>query len=521
MKTRFQGIFFIFLLTAITMTVSGRDFGQTEISMWQTAEWSIEQTEPAGNPFDAVAKVTFKHQSSDREHTTEMFYDGEGDYRFRFCGTLAGDWDFESQSKIPALDGHSGTVRVAKNTNPSIKGFVTHVGNTFAVQVKDASDLQAYVFNVFMSRVKHPAFLDEFGPDLEDAREKAGAYFNNVMHNGFEIIFIHVNNNWFKHGARKYSEHNSENPDPTSFAVLEEIITTVYQLGGRVHIWAWGDESRQWTPKGLPGGIHGEADRRLMRYIAARLGPLPGWTMGYGFDLHEWTNSKQLNAWARYLHRHFGWQHLLCARGHILEGPDNMNSYDGFGRDVQLKTTPHGPADYAEIVEDLASDKQRPHFYEERHSYKRSGFDLDMDGTRRLLWEETMAGGMGGFFGFYPDSPYPYPNPEQLRIHYRFWHEQQKFTLDMEPANKLIEGGVALFSPSTGRCILYQKETDTVRVDLSRLSGRYHAFAVDTVREGDQIDIGGIDTSKKEWIWKAPRQSDWVFVLEKGGFLKP
>ena len=30
--------------------------------------------------------------------------------------------------------------------------------------------------------------------------------------------------------------------------------------------------------------------------------------MGYGFDLHEWTDTKQLHEWASFLHSEFGWE---------------------------------------------------------------------------------------------------------------------------------------------------------------------------------------------------------------------
>ncbi|MHC4743643.1 MAG: DUF5060 domain-containing protein [Planctomycetota bacterium] len=494
---------------------SARDLGRRDARVWEVIDWEAEPEEYSGNPFDVVAEVTFAHNAAGKKRTTQMFYDSGRTWKFRFVGTRTGEWTFETSSDAPGLDGLTGSVRVRENDDPGIKGFVTNVGNKFAVQIEHEADVRAYIFNVYMSRVKHPAYLDEFGPDLEDVRKKALGYFEDAKANGFEIIFIHVNNNWFKHGVREHNKHKSEDPDPVAFDVLEEIITTVHKLGGRVHIWAWGDESRKWTPRGVPGGINGKADRRLQRYIAARLGPMPGWTMGYGFDLHEWTNTEQLNSWAEYLHGHFGWQHLLCARGHILDGPQNMNSYDGFGRNVPLKTTSHGPKDYAEILEDLESDKTRPHFYEERHSYKRSGFPLDMDGTRRLLWWETMAGGMGGFFGFYPNSPHPYPNPEQLRTHYEFWHTKGRFQLNMEPAKDFIEGGCALGNLSTGRYVFYKEDTDTIRMNLKRFPGMHKAVAVDTKKPYEEIDIHGVNGKYQEW--KAPYKSDWAIAFARGG----
>jgi len=489
----------------------GKKLDDKKAVMWKYVQWQIEDVPYTGNPFDAVAKVTFRHRDSGEQRTTEMFYDGGGTWKFRFTGTRLGRWTFTTDSNVPQLGGHRGSIIVEENANSKVKGFLANAGNKFAVQLKEASDLRGYVFNVFMDRVKFPAFLEEFGSDTEQVEKSTRAYLEHSLQNGFEIIFVHVNNNWFKFGSRSYAEHDSENPDPVTFAVLETIITTVHQLGGRVHIWAWGDESRKWTPKGLPGGVNGEADRRLQRYIAARLGPLPGWTMGYGFDLHEWTNEREVNSWAEFLHGYFGWQHLLSARGQQLEGPYNINSYDGFGRGVPLATTHGGPKNYGEIVEDLDGDSTRPHFYEERHSYKREGFDLDMDGTRRLLWWETMAGGMGGFFGFYPDSPHPYPNRKQLRTHYTFWHTKKRFLLDMERANNLTDGGHVLRSASGDRCVFYQENTSSIRMSLTGMAQPQPAVAVDAEKEYEEIHLGTF--SSEGHVWKAPYPSDWAIAV--------
>ncbi|MGD8499134.1 MAG: DUF5060 domain-containing protein, partial [Phycisphaerales bacterium] len=488
-----------------------RDFNDRAGIMWEYMEWSVESVPYSGNAFDALATVTFSHADTGQKRVTEMFYDGNGAWRFRFTGTRTGKWTFKTSSDVRELNGHVGSVTITENPDGGIKGFLTHVGNKYAIQVKDDTDLRGYLFNVYMSRVEYPAFLDEFGSDLVEVEKKALAYLAEARENGFEIIFLHVNNNWFKFGVRRHDEHDSASPDPAAFGVLETIVKTVHQAGGRAHIWAWGDESRKWTPRGVPGGINGRTDRRLQRYIAARLGPLPGWTIGYGFDLHEWANTEQLNAWAAFLHKNFGWQHLGCARGHRLEGAFNVNSYDGFGRDVPLRTTSHGPADYQEIAEDLDGDSARPHLYEERHSYKREGFKLDMDGTRRLLWWESMAGGMGGFYGFYPDSPHPYPNPEQLRAHYKFWHTKERFKLDMQRADSLTGSGHVLSARSSTHYIFYRENTSSIRMDLSDMKGTQPAIAVDTKKEYTEIEVGRL--ANIEHVWKAPYRSDWAIAV--------
>ncbi len=480
--------------------------------MWAPCvEWSLENPTWEGNPFDVEATVTFRSEGTGETRTTGMFYAGEQTWKFRFSGTEIGAWRFTTSSKDADLDGHSGTVRVRPNPNPSTRGFLTHQGNRFSIQVGNDAHQEGYIFTVFMDGARFSR--TDFG-DWDEATVRD--YCDAALASGFEIIFIHVNNQWFKRGVLRSDKHDSEDPDLSTFEALERIITTAHSRGCRVHIWAWGDESRRWTPIGV-GGVNGTPDRRLQRYIAARLGPLPGWSMGYGFDLHEWTNAEQVNSWASFLHEQFGWQHLLCARGIPLTGPSNINSYDGFGRDVPLKTSSHGPANYAEIVEDLDGDTTHPHLYEERHSYLRKGFRLDMDGTRRLLWWETMAGGMGGFFGFYPkDSSafvdHPYPNPEQLRTHREFWHLKNRFLVDMTPANDISSSGAyVLRGAAKAHCVAYQEDTNSIKLDLSSMIEALPAVAVDTKRDYREIDLGTVEPGQR--TFSLPSVSDWAIAI--------
>jgi len=484
--------------------------------MWAPCvEWTVENPSWEGNPFDVGGSVTFRHEQTGQTHTTGMFYVGEQTWKFRFSGTRTGAWQFTTSSDDPDLAGLAGTVRIHPNPDPKIRGFLTHRGNRFALQVGNDAHLEGYIFTAFMDGTRFSR--TEFGQWDE---KMVQTYCDAALECGFETLFIHVNNQWFKAGTLSWDQHDSENPDLNTFAALERIITTAHRRGCRVHIWAWGDEQRKWTPIGV-GGINGPADRRLQRYIAARLGPLPGWSMGYGFDLHEWTKPQQVNAWAVFMHEQLGWQHLLCARGLPLGGPDNINSYDGFGRDVPLKTTRHGPRDYAEIAEDIDGDTDRPHLYEERHSYLRKGFSLDMDGTRRLLWWEAMAGGMGGFFGFYPKSSsafvqHPYPNPEQLRTHRTFWQARGRFLLDMKRANELSDSGANVLRDGPGEhYVAYQQDTDAIVLDLSGMPGAQPALAVDTKQEYHPIDLGRIKPGKQSLA--LPSMSDWAVAIGRFG----
>ncbi|MEA2064515.1 MAG: DUF5060 domain-containing protein [Gemmatimonadota bacterium] len=479
-------------------------------------EWTLQNGTYEGNPFDLVASVKFVNPDNGEERVTEMFYAGDDNWKFRFTATSLGNWQFTTFSDDPELDGRGGEVLVIPDSSPGVGGFLTHRGNKFALQRGNSEKPQGYLFNVYMGRANFDSYLESFGTDSAEIADKTVDYLAEANKNGFEIIFLHINNNWFEHGARAHDSHNSVNPDILSFRVLERVITTAHARGGHVHLWAWGDESRKWTPLGVPGGINGSSDRRLQRYIAARLGPLPGWTMGYGFDLHEWTDGNRLNAWASFLHKRFGWQHLLCARGFILNGNSNINSYDGFGRNVPLHTTRGGPQNFHEVLEDIASDTTLPHLYEERHTYNRPEFKLDMDGTRRLLWWQAMAGGMGGFYGFYPSGSsafggYPYPAPEQLRTFKAFWHVRQRFILDMSTSISQGNELLMLKDQKAGRCILYQENAEIIECNLEALRGPQKVVAVDTRKEYAEIDLGTVGPQKQKL--ELPYHSDWAISL--------
>ncbi len=452
-------------------------------------EWSLANPTFDGNPFDLVATARFVHDASGEQRTTEMFYDGEHTWEFRFAGTQTGLWTFTTASEDPDLDARRGRVTVRRNPDPKTTGFLTTQGGKFAVQVGDRDELQAYRFNVFMDRPEFDALnLQAFGdPDLVDA------YLADARNHGFGVIFLHVNNNWFTLGAKSYTEHDSRDPDPRTFSILESVIARAHSNGCRVQIWAWGDESRKWTPIGV-GGINGVPDRRLQRYICARLGPLPGWTMGYGFDLQEWVSEEQLADWADYMHAHLGWQHLLWGRGRSNESLDAV-SYSGPGVDT-----------YEQLLETIKSDPDRPHFFEERFTYTRWD-KYDMATTRRHLWWYALAGGVGSWWGRFPDSP-PYPNPEQLRTVTRFW--EGRFLLDMQPANDLTDG-LALKSTDSDCCVFYREDADSVRMDLRGVNGPQPAVAVDAKKEYAEIGVGGLTPARHSWA--APYRSDWAIAV--------
>lgn len=468
-------------------------------------EWKLSNPDHAGNPYDLVATVTFAHLASGEERRTEMFYDGGDDWKFRFTGTRTGLWKFITRSVDAKLDGHRGEVVI--EPNPGAAGFLTAYGNKWGRLGRD---------EVFVPQLVSYAAPSDYHRKPEKIEADLGTWF---AEHGFNGLHTFVGMAWFDihKGRSGYREIPSTdpNPDPRTFEALELLITRVHRAGGMVHLWAWGDEQRRMTPMGLKGGINGPTDRRLQRYLAARLGPLPGWSLGYGFDLQEWVGSDDLRDWHRYLHGHLGWAHFLGGRA-----PDLEQVYDGLDYSSYQQWRPTYDT-YVEALEKRSPDK--PVFMEDRfrvrvNVYPEKDYDLDM--TRRGLWHSTLAGGAANIWAYLLDPPADgssgiYPNREQILTYARFW--KGRFFKEMVRNNARTDG-VCLERPGT-LWVFYKEDTDAIQMDLGGLKTPFRAVAVDTTRPYAEMDLGPLRSASHRW--KAPHRSDWAVAVGQTQGVKP
>jgi hypothetical protein len=213
---------------------------------------------------------------------------------------------------------------------------------------------------------------------------------------------------------------------------------------------------------------------------------------------------------------------MLSTRAYYLdEVVNNMNSYSGFDRgSEELSTSFGGPEDYFEVLGHFNSDDTRVHFYEERHSYLRDDFNLDMDGSRRLLWWKAMAGGVGGWHGFYTFSPHPYPNPEQLRTYRTFWLVNNRFRLGMAEANTLSDDtNTRVLHDGDRKYIFYRQNAASIQADLSAMPAPQSAVAVDLKQEYTEIDLGTLEPTSQTITLSGV--SDWAIAIGEFGTTVP
>lgn len=396
--------------------VVAQDLDRTGAIWGPYLEWSLANPSYEGNPYDLVADVTFRHPSG-RAHTTEMFYQSGVTWKFRFTGTELGMWSFATSSSDPDLDGRSGTVTIGPNHDPGMKGFVasrfvdddngsrwirTATGEAFIPQyvmyylADDPAQIDAEI-GTFIGEHGFTGFhipvfcrwFDLGSPSCRTLPESSRAGSIEVARAALEEALRRGGLRLVRPGDAPPCASSGPNPDGRTFEILETIITKTYAAGGVVHLWMWGDEQRGQTPHTI-GGLNGGPDRRLQRYVAARLGPLPGWTMGYGFDLDEWTSREDLRRWHAYMHDHLGWPHMLGGRS---AGPNRgtdhrgQQIYDG----LDYAAYEHHQPSYDVYVAALRHLPRIPAFSEDRFRIRLSGAyrekDFDHEMTRATMWD--------------------------------------------------------------------------------------------------------------------------------------
>ncbi len=468
-------------------------------------EWSLKNPSCEGNPYDLVASATFTHRESGEIRTTPMFSAGENTWKFRFTGTRTGVWSLKTSSGDPDLDGKRGTITVRENPDPDVHGFLTSFGNKWGWQ----GTSRAFVPQLVMYR-DPPGYYRK--PELIDREIRL--FFEEHGFNGFHTAVLC---RWFDFEKVRSTEIESPDPNPDSrtFEALELLITKAHAAGGAVHIWAWGDEQRRMTPD--KWGKNGKADRRLQRYIAARLGPLPGWTMGYGFDLDEWVRPAEIKEWRDHLQGLLGWHHFLGGRP---AGPNRGTDHSEdvvWNRPLDYSSYEHHRPDYEVYVAALDATPDQPVFSEDRFRIRKSpyaGKDYDMERTRRGLWHSALAGGVANIWGHLHNSidggaaSGPFPRPEWIKTNSVFF--ESRFLKDLIRDNRITDG-VCLRSPGKGHFIFYKEDADSIEMDLSGMPGARPAVAVDARKAYREIPLGNLKGEKQ--TWSAPNRSDWAVAV--------
>lgn len=535
-------------------------------------EWEIINDEFSGNPYDVIALATFTHLNTGIEKKSLMYYSGDNTWKFRFTGTILGEWEFTTTGP-GKLNGFKGNVLIEVNPEKR-KGFLTAKGTKWCWTGSQEEHIPQLVMG------KRPgAFWSKSGADTKKMDDDVREFIIETGFTGFHLPNVAVQ--WFDITSNSSDTRDigpDAEPDPRSFLIIEEFIMRAYRAGASTHIWLWGADSYKvgWGGRHGPGGIGGPmsgTDKRLNRYIAARLGPIPGWSMGYGFDLEAYIDAGELQEWYEFLKGYlYNWEHLIGGRGDEKDTWDRKADPDGDGYVgvIFRNEMQSGPQDifwtggdyiglydyrvpylwYRKSLE-FAKPRNKPVLQEDRFRIRTSKDwfpkDYSPDLTRRGLWHSMMAGGVGNIWGnelpiainsgsqYYNNNQkgsiqdvvdFKVDIKDEIKLWNDFWFKNGHFKTNYIIANELTNyrlgvtiwdtsptGGyitVALRSPEYNNFIFYTESASEVKMDLSMMKDSKPALILNVITgEKRRIDL-------KAQIYKSydlEKTSDWIIAV--------
>lgn len=510
-------------------------------------EWTLAYEGDDGNPYDVISYALFTHEKSGVTKRSLMFYDGDGNWRFRFTGTRLGRWTITTTGP-GVLGGRTGAVVVHETPEPR-NGFLGSEGRAWIWLGANRTFVPQLVMNEPPS-----AYWRDGTLDVDKIESHLKEFIVETGFTGFH--FDSGCGRWFDIEA--YEGHEThENPDLRTFEFFDEFLVRSYRAGAATHIWLWSGGTRN------IGGSMSEPYQRIVRYVAARLGPIPGWSMGYSYDMEFWSRNPvaEIQPWYDFMKEQLGgWPIILGARADEYD-MTNEEMQRGIGSETRHRPLSEvywkgdyvGHYDYRVAypwyVKVLESD-DKPHFSEDRfrirHNERFMGKDYTPEMTVRGLWHSTMAGGVANIWGnLRPHDntrrgSMPYDNnaegnirgvsfrvniKDQIKTYSRFWFAEKRFSSELVIDNRLTDNkigvefllddivpiSVCLRDEGYQRYIFYSEETQHIRMDLSGSDSPLLAVAVDAKQPYQEINLGRLDP--KEHVWEAPHPSHWAIAV--------
>ncbi|MEX2671407.1 MAG: hypothetical protein WD294_04770, partial [Phycisphaeraceae bacterium] len=251
-----------------------------EVELYHWVDFMVDAPDAASGieKWDVEGSCVWTHEDGATQRTSLVWYSGEGDaYVFRFGASLPGRWSGTTSSPVEALDGLDLAVEVGPSSNPARTGWSGQIPDepkAWARQAGPEGELARRTPILIMM-----PDVDQFHDDHDSMRAFVAEFHETHGFNGGHISTI--GRSWFEVGSSGGLGDAPPTPDVRTFEALEAAASAWSERGGWLHIWMWGKNDGDFA--NLPGGYNGEQGRRLNRYLVARLGPVPGWSMGIGW----------------------------------------------------------------------------------------------------------------------------------------------------------------------------------------------------------------------------------------------
>lgn len=285
---------------------------------------------------------------------------------------------------------------------------------------------------------------------------------------------------------------------------FEAVVLETYRRGGVTHFWIWGDASRKLTPEFYPGNVD-----ELYQAICARLGPLPGWTANYGFDLYEWATEEEILALQESWQSCTSYRHLLGARGY-------KNTYKSISDQLDFASWEWHRPNLEDYRQHLVHAGDKPAFSEDRFrirdSVRHANKDYTEPMTLRGLWHALFSGGVANIWGKQDDDG-EFSAAYELKTGMRFYRQVVDQYYRMETTPVAFEGlDICLRNSDSILCLLEESNAVSWQPLAAKLKEESSAVA--------DIEAYDIWQCCKPLLFTSTggdpqlkRSSDWVVIF--------
>jgi hypothetical protein len=294
-----------------TFSALGQWSQEVELYHWVDFPIDVPDALTDLEKWDVQGSCRWTHEDGVTRRTSLLWYSGSGTtYVYRFGASLQGRWTGTTTSPIKALDGQELTVDVAPSSNPDRTGWSGPLPEELTAwarqQGSEGELVKRTPILIMMPNVQ------SWHDDLPAMRAFVAEFNDTHGFNGGHIATI--GRGWFEADSVGNLRTAPPAPDVRTFAALEAAAAEWSERGGWLHLWMWG-KGAGGDFSNLPGDHDGVMSRRINRYIAARLGPVPGWSMGIGWDVEFWIDEPKLKWWLDDLIPQLGgWHHWIGHR---------------------------------------------------------------------------------------------------------------------------------------------------------------------------------------------------------------
>ena len=454
------------------------------------------------DPYDLNDGIVFTHTDG-TQILSRMYYTGGIDYNATFTPTIVGTWSYGVISGSSKLNGLTGTVECLES---NALGFLTKTGNKwkwsngreFVPQLTQLAEINDYASGT-----------SDLGIDMVDRIDDTG--FNGVL-------VYSVGGRWFH--INSWTVGASESTfDQTTFETIEDIQAEAYARGACVVLWWWGSSAQGASPAQLSTGVNGAFDTKLQKYIASRLGPLPGIVHSFGFDADKYMTIPQLYAWRDNINLYID-PHYKQFIGARPAGPNNGQDhslYDAWNDVFDYASYDHKKPTYATFK--AAVEHNTKPVLSEDIFYVRTLDSNDYTETDvyRSLYISTLAGGCGGIYN-YVGATSSGPNtsfskPYLVKNYHQFFYGQTyRFLSGMVADSSIITGNQYAAREGNGKYIFFNQDTTDVILNLSDMSGTQAIIYADAGTSNyTEHDAGNFLAGTHAFTNLGKR--DWVFAV--------